>query len=276
MKVREGTPRGAGAGGEVCFVMATLLSSREASTSAFSGGMRREAERRLMRRVAARCGAEIARACHYSSVPRAFVAALVANESGGNARAARFEPSVYNHLLALSQGRRVHYGGIRREVLEAEVADMLHPKAASYHAVCLPDAAREAPSGGSAETSLLGDRQATRDGLDATHLGQPLRAQSDEALRELATSWGFTQIMGYHLIGRPGTVRHLLDPAFHFKLALTLLTEFAERYQLDLRREFPEMFRCWNTGRPYGETAKPDYVEKGLIRMEIFRALEEA
>jgi len=33
------------------------------------------------------------------------------------------------------------------------------------------------------------------------------------------------------------------------------------------------MFCCWNTGRPYGKTFDPDYVEKGLRRMRIYRQL---
>jgi hypothetical protein len=213
-----------------------------------------------MRRVAARCGAEIANACRYSSVLPAFLAALVANESGANPRAARFEPAVYRHLKAIAEGRRARYGGIRREALEAEVADMLHPKAASFHEVYLTDAFCAAHA---AEIS----RQAP--------VSQGVGGQVDEALRELATSWGLTQIMGYHLVGRPGTVRDLLEPAFHFKLALQLLAEFAERYQLDLALEFAEMFRCWNTGRPYGKTTDPRYVEKGLRRMELYRRLAE-
>jgi hypothetical protein len=96
---------------------------------------------------------------------------------------------------------------------------------------------------------------------------------ADEALRELASSWGFVQIMGFHVIGRRGTVHDLLEPRFHYHLANQLLAEFAESYQLDLSREFAEMFGCWNTGRPDGRTADPAYVENGLRRMEIYRTL---
>ncbi len=95
----------------------------------------------------------------------------------------------------------------------------------------------------------------------------------EEALRELATSWGYTQIMGYHMVGRQGTVRDLLEPRFHYGLAVRLLSEFAQEYQLDLMREFEEMFRCWNTGGPYGKTSDPAYVEKGLERLQLYREL---
>lgn len=217
---------------------------RAARTS--SGG-----QRRLLDRVFRRCHAFIAEACAVSSLPVEFLAALVANESGGNQLAARFEPSVYRHLKAVAEGKARAYAGARREDLEEEIAEMLHPKADSYHARYL--------------TSPFG----------ANHR-EEIAASEDEALRELATSWGFTQIMGYHQVGRPGTVRDLLEPRTHFRNALGLLAEFAADFQLDPRREFAELFRCWNTGQPYGKTFDPDYVERGLARMEIYRQVVEA
>ena len=201
-----------------------------------------------MRRVHARCGDVIREACRYSSVPPEFLAALTANESAANARAARFEPAVYRHLKAVAEGKAPAYGGIRRESLDAEIEEMLHPKSAAFHGVYLNAS------------------------FTQTHAAC-LAASPDAALRDLATSWGFTQIMGYHLVRREGTVGDLLEPRFHFRLALELLAEFAARYELDLAREFEEMFRCWNSGQPYGETFHPDYVEKGLIRMRLYSQL---
>jgi hypothetical protein len=206
------------------------------------------AERRLVERVSARWHGAIREACHYSSVPPEFLGALVANESGGNPQAVRFEPAVYRHLKAVAEGKRPTYAGLSRRDLDEEVAEMLHPKAGDFHAVFLTGAFRTAHA-------------------------RELAASRDEALRELASSWGLTQIMGYHLVGRSGTVRDLLEPGFHFRLALELLAHFAERYQLDLRREFEEMFRCWNTGQPYGDTFDPHYVERGLRRLRIYRGL---
>jgi hypothetical protein len=209
------------------------------------------AELRLMRKVRERCGEIIRETCKYSSVPDAFLAALTANESRGDPNAARFEPAVYRHLKAVAEGKCPAYSGIRRESLDAEIEEMLHPKAAAFHSVYL-------------NASFTAD--------NATALA----ASSDAALRDLATSWGFTQIMGYHLVSREGTVRDLVDPRFHFRLALELLAEFAARYELDLAREFDEMFRCWNTGQPYGETYDPGYVAKGRRRMEIYRVIESS
>jgi len=228
---------------------------RSLSGAAVPPGAGDAAERRLLERVCARCAELISEACRYSSVPPEFLGALVANESGGNPQALRFEPAVYRHLKALAEGKRPTYAGFSRQGLEEELAEMLHPKADSFHEVFLTGPFRVGHA-------------------------RELAASRDEALRELATSWGLTQIMGYHLVGRKGTVRDLLEPRFHFRLGLELLAQFAERYQLDLAREFAEMFRCWNTGQPYGPphgppTYDPNYVENGLRRMAIWIRLQE-
>ena len=207
-----------------------------------------EAERRLVRRVFTRCNEFIQEACHRSSVPAEFLGALTANESGGDPTAVRFEPSVYRHLKAVAAGESPRYGGICAQTLCEELGEVLHPKTGEFHERFL--------------NSLFAASQAS----ELSHL-------EDEALRELASSWGFVQIMGFHVIGRHRPVHDLLDPRFHYRLANQLLAEFAECYQLDLCREFAEMFRCWNAGRPDGRTADPAYVEKGLMRMELYRAM---
>ena len=212
---------------------------------------RATAERRLMRRVFDRCHALLEEACARSSVPVEFLAALTANESGGNPRAARFEPAVYRHLAAVASGASPAYAGLQAGDLSAELAAMLHPKSDAYHARYLI-----APFGANHQRDLA--------------------ALEDAALRDLATSWGYTQIMGYHMVARAGTVRDLLEAPFHFRLALELLAQFAEEYQLSLGHEFAEMFRCWNTGQPYGKTFDPRYVEHGLCRMEVYRDLVTA
>jgi hypothetical protein len=210
-----------------------------------------KAEARLVGLVFNRCQAAIAAVCASSSVPAEFLGALVANESAGNPNAARFEPAVYRHLKALAAGAAPRYGAILPGDLSAEVEDMLHPKSDAFHGRFLTG-----PFGANHQVALA--------------------ALADEALRELATSWGYTQIMGYHLVGRSGTVRDLLDPAFHFRLALELLADFIQEFQLDAAREFAELFRCWNTGQPYGSTFDPQYVERGLERMVLYRELAAA
>ena len=213
-----------------------------------SAGTRTDAEGRLVQRVFMRCDEFIQEACRSSSVPAEFLGALTANESGGNAAAVRFEPSVYRHLKAVAAGERPRYGGIGAEALSKELAEVLHPKTGEFHAMFL--------------NSLFGSGQAS----ELFHL-------ADEVLRELASSWGLVQIMGFHVIGRGGTVRDLVEPRFHYRFANQLLAEFAGTYQLGLTRDFEEMFRCWNTGRPDGRTADPAYVPNGLRRMEVYGAL---
>jgi hypothetical protein len=212
----------------------------------------------LMTRVFERCHPYLVPACARSSVPAEFLGALTANESGGSLDAARFEPAVYRHLQAVATGESPAYGHLRAQDLRAnpeddsapaaerDVEDRLHPKAADYHGryLTVPFSANHAPE---------------------------FAAVPDDRLREYATSWGFTQIMGYHVVGRGGDVRALVNPDEHYRFALELLTEFAADYKLDLAAEFEEMFRCWNTGQPYGKTFDPAYVSKGLGRMQMYR-----
>lgn len=206
------------------------------------------AEQKLVERVFERCHSMICAACQSSSVPPEFLGALTANESGANDHAARFEPAVYRHLVAVVSGSEPAYGSIKAEVLLAKLGRVLHPKADDFHAYFL--------------TPAFGSNHAAA-----------LAALPDEGLRELATSWGYTQIMGYHMVERHGEVRDLLEPAFHFRVALELLAEFAAAHQLDLTGEFAEVFCCWNTGQPYGKTYDPMYVEHGLTRMAIYKKL---
>lgn len=204
-------------------------------------------EKRLLARIRLRWQELINAATRYSSVAAEFLAALIANESAGDAKAARFEPVVYRRLQRVASGKAARYGSVTRERIDAEAIEMLHPKTAAFHAAFLTQ------------------------GFASTN--SPMLATSgDDTLRDLATSWGLTQIMGYHMAGRKGTPRDLLEPEFNCRVALELLAEFASRYELDLARDFEPMFRCWNTGQPYGTTTDPAYVEKGLRRMEIYRA----
>ncbi len=181
-------------------------------------------------------------------VPSDFMGALTANESAGGVGAARFEPTVYDRLKSVAVGECVSYGNIGALELNQEIQEMLQPKADDFHA----------------EFLTPGFLQTHRPVIASMH---------DDLLRDLATSWGFTQIMGYHLIGRRGTVRDLLDPIYHYRLAFELLGEFARQYRLDPTKQFEEMFRCWNSGQPHGKTYDPSYVENGLRRMGVYRVV---
>jgi len=179
-----------------------------------------------MRAIAAKWGALIGQVCHNSSIPPEFMAALIANESGGDPTGPpQFEPTVYGALLDVRDGRRKHYGSITKS---------------------------------------------------------DLAGVKDEDLRAFATSWGLTQIMGYHLLSWGEDPRDLLEPKFNLEKCARLLASFVQAYQLNVYLEFEEMFRCWNTGHPYdnpktsrieGKTHDPKYVENGLRRMEIYRGI---
>lgn len=196
------------------------------------------AEQTLLRKVRLRTLEPIRAACQATPLPCEFLVALTANESGGNPQAARFEPAVYRHLLDVSTRRRPIFGAVTPAALDAAIARVLGPQ---------QDSPR--PSQAAATT--------------------------DAALRQLATSWGFTQIMGYHMVNQPGTVRDLLDPAFHFRFAVKLLLGFSRAFHLDPARDVEALFRCWNTGRPDGATFDPAYVSNGLRRMHLCRELPD-
>jgi hypothetical protein len=188
------------------------------------------ADEQLMHRIRTHWAAQISAACSTSSVPPEFLAALIANESGGdNENPPRFEPGVYRHLAAVQKGT-------------PSPGDVLRHRPAHFGAIQQRD----------------------------------LEGFTDDDLRGLASSWGLTQVMWYHLLSPLGRAaaapKLLLGSAFNLHEALRLLAGFAQEFQLDLRIEYEELFRCWNTGRPDGATFDPRYVENGLRRLESYKA----
>ena len=173
-----------------------------------------------MARLHQSLGQAFARATAATRLPPAFLAALVANESGGRSNASRFEQAVYGALQMVRQGRRPRYGGFIREQLQDKTPG---------------------------------------------------------ELRALATSWGLTQIMGFNAAARGIAVgftgESLLDHETHLALAVQMLSEFAERFKLDLARDFAALFNTWNTGSPDGRTYDPEYVPRGLRRLELYQDL---
>jgi hypothetical protein len=190
----------------------------------------------LMAEIRTKWGALIAQVCHSSSVPQAFLAALVAGESGGDPNAKRFEPGVLASLWEVLLGRKTAFGSIGRAQLltYAQTGSLVIPCPLDY---------------------------------------------SMQRLDGLATSWGLTQIMGYNAVNNmfaPGVVAKaevLIDPGANLEHAITMLAAFAHQFQLDLAEESAELFRCWNTGRPNGETADPRYVDRGLARIKLYNSL---
>jgi hypothetical protein len=107
----------------------------------------------------------------------------------------------------------------------------------------------------------------------ATVTREDLRVVKDEQLMEYAATYGLTQIMGCQVLRDRVSPHRLLEPEFNLRKSLQLLAIFAEYCQLDLGTEFEELLRCWNTGRPDGVTADPEYVQNGLRRMAVYREL---
>jgi hypothetical protein len=83
----------------------------------------------LMTSIRAKWGAAITAACASSSVKPEFLAALIANESGGNPDAKRFEKNVLAQLWEVLQGRQAAFGSIGRNDL------ILHCSAVTLNAL---------------------------------------------------------------------------------------------------------------------------------------------
>ncbi|HUI43131.1 MAG TPA: hypothetical protein VL523_14305 [Terriglobia bacterium] len=194
-----------------------------------------------------------------------FLAALTANESGGDPEAKRFEPGVYRHLKDLAEGRSAAFGRISKPLLDNGIA--------GYQGTAQAPASAAVP----APPAKAADYHAAHlTAAFAAERAPAIAALRDNVLRALATSWGLTQIMGYHMLGRRERVEMLRQPAFHYARAVELVKEFAARFHLDPQRDFEALFRCWNTGRPDGRTFDPGYVEKGLRRAALARQIREA
>jgi hypothetical protein len=191
----------------------------------------------LMQSIKAKWGAQITAACAMSSVPAAFLAGLIANESGGNPLAKRFESHVLLALWEVLLGRKTAYGSITRLSLVGFVSGASLP-------------VYTAPA--------------------------TLPADTYQRFDSLATSWGLTQIMGYEVLDsqlNSGPIDNLKTPPADLTVTLRMLTQTAARLGVDVAKDFSEMFDFWNTGRPHAPTFDPQYIPNGLERMKIYAAL---
>jgi hypothetical protein len=193
----------------------------------------------LMRQVFTKAnGGTIRQAAMASGIPEAFLAALVANESGGDYNAKRFEPRVLSSLWEVLLGRKAHFGSIGRDDIRQYIV----------------------PAGFAVDSANSADvTGATRTACDVAM----------QRLDSLATSWGLTQIMGYQVLPVGKKVDVLRDPAGNLDFACALLKQFAVRFQLEWG-DTEKLFRCWNTGSPSGETFDPNYAANGLARMALW------
>lgn len=114
---------------------------------------------------------------------------------------------------------------------------------------------------------------------------------SEAALRNLSSSWGITQCMGYYVLnffkdadGTPVTIAELRSNEKHFHYVIQLLcnTKDAtadilgfntalERHKADrLEYYFERILRRWNAGSPIAPTYDPNYVKNGLSYLHLW------
>jgi hypothetical protein len=180
-------------------------------------------------------GDAIATAVEGTPIPTAFLAALIGLESGGNPNAKRFESAVLVHLFEVLVGRKERFGAIGPTNLF------------SYIQTQLPTSAWDSLVFTSAMLALDG----------------------------LASSWGLTQIMGYHALepGATSDPRFYAEPAACLAETIRLIKQFGEIFKLNLATDGNSLFTCWNTGSPTGKTFDPQYVPNGLVLMGIYESL---
>lgn len=99
-----------------------------------------------------------------------------------------------------------------------------------------------------------------------------LQHADDAALRNLATSWGPFQIMGYKCIEMNIKIEDLRGPDAVFWGVQWIQKSYG---QVLRDNKFKDAFHIHNTGRPYPANNKPtthnpNYVEKGLHYMQLF------
>lgn len=192
-------------------------------------------DRDLMLKIRREWGDTIADVCKASSIPANFLAALVANESGGDAAVMRREPSAVCGMCEVLAGYRPAFQGMDRETILKCVS----------------------PPADRAETWAAGT------------VGSHVSSVADH-LVYMGASWGLTQIMGWQEAKRAKPAKTIQDPRGNLLFALDILERFAEAYSLDLTQNFEAMLRCWNSGTPTGKTFDPNYVTNGLNRRTVY------
>ncbi|TAF33660.1 MAG: hypothetical protein EAZ57_05105 [Cytophagales bacterium] len=160
--------------------------------------------------------AEVKKICETEKLPAAYFNALIILEcSGRKPSGSRFEPHVYDKLLAVKEGRSKSYMNISSKRLEN---------------------------------------------------------MDESTLKQLATSWGPLQLMGYHCLTLGISIDELKGPNT-LKHSIRWCKKNYGKY-LD-KKDFKNAFHLHNTGRTHPEwwfsrTHDPDYVQKGLGYMDRF------
>jgi hypothetical protein len=95
-----------------------------------------------------------------------------------------------------------------------------------------------------------------------------LARYGDQELRDLSTSYGLTQIMGFHCLNLGCDIKDLKSK-YHLQWAVAWMQRSYGRHAA--KKDWEACFRIHNTGRPSGKTTRADYVERGLARMQYYR-----
>lgn len=96
-----------------------------------------------------------------------------------------------------------------------------------------------------------------------------LERLTGQQITDYATSFGLTQITGYHIY--PRDPRELLDPDTSLRETVCLLEDWQKQYKID-PADAEAFLRCWNGGGPHNRTV-PGYVENGLAHLRTYELL---
>lgn len=91
---------------------------------------------------------------------------------------------------------------------------------------------------------------------------------NDEELKALSTSYGPTQIMGYHCLDLGCSIEDLKGPD-HLLWSIAFIRKHYLR--CIVQQNWEACFRIHNTGKPDGITHNKSYAEKGIKRMQYYR-----
>lgn len=194
----------------------------------------------LMAHVKDVCGSFIVEAVKSTPYPPALLAAITANETGGDATKTRFEAAVFGKLakvmLSLEAAHPAMYGSIGAQDLYKWVVS---------------------PSRKFADSLLSLVNLATSWG--------PTQIMGYEAL---AGDFPLSEISNLNT-----HYSHVVNMLNEFQKRWHISTQIANGPTFANAEAF---FRCWNTGGPTGQTADPAYVQNGFNRMSIYENLEAA
>lgn len=131
------------------------------------------------------------------------------------------------------------------------------------------------PAGSRFEPHVFKRLKQVRDGQKSNYenvTAKHLKGASDDALRNLATSWGPFQLMGYKCILLNVNIRDIRGPQGIDHGAKWINLTYGESMR---RSQFKDCFHMHNTGQPYPKTGMPrthdpQYVPRGMAMMNQF------